>query len=341
VRGRCESKRGPAQHLVRLGEKGQRHAWPSPSHALRVVPGPLGRQPRRSTEPSSRKRGTLVSRLLLAVSVIVATSVVVASPALAQSGPSCAALQVLSFHGTNEIGTDQPDLNYLGMGETVFKTWTELVKHGSVPGGMSVEAARYPTIHLPLDAWGGYQYVQAVGQAADQVVIQVSDLSTACPNSRFVFVGYSLGAWVAHLALQKLDAKSFDLAGKIAAIAFMGDPAFGSDSSAAPRQGILRAIGAFSNGEPYVPAGLSPRTLSLCLSYNLTPPTVSDPRVAYDPVCLITGPPILKDVDLQNCMNPDTSKPTLCPHTSYVLADAPARVADWLSGFLHLQPSAR
>jgi hypothetical protein len=281
---------------------------------------------------------TLTGRLLLTVSVILATSVVAAPSAVAQAEPSCASLHVLGFHGTNEIGTDQPDPEYLSMGETALTTWTELTEHGSVPGGMSLDAANYPTINMPLDAWGAVRYVRAVGQAADQVVTQVSDFSTDCSNTRFVFVAYSLGAWVAHLALERLETARFDLNGKIAAIVFFGDPAFPSDSPAAPRQGILRAIGAFSNGKPYVPTGLAPKTLSVCLSYDLSPPTVTSPRTAFDPVCLISGRPIRQDVDLQSCMDAATVNTILCPHTRYVELGAPGRAADWLAEFLNVQP---
>jgi hypothetical protein len=249
--------------------------------------------------------------------------------------PSCPAIDFIGFHGT---GQSEADPKYLGMGEVVLQTSESLRNHGTVKGGMIVSAVNpFPAVDLPstsnwfLEVTQGWAYAQAAINAANTATAQVQGVTASCPKTKFVFVGYSIGALVAHITLQNLSQKNFNMA-NVAAVVFFGDPIYPQVKT---REGVGRAIGLWGNGAPYVPAGLEKRTLSICLSYSLRPPTVSKARVAYDPVCLVQKPPA-KDVNLQNCISEKTVNSTLCPHTQYVTRGRPEFAANWLAKILHV-----
>ena len=179
--------------------------------------------------------------VLLALVVPSATR---SSRALAQAAaPSCAGIQFIGFHGTGE-GKPNPPKDPVGMGETVWNTWTSLVKHGNVPDGMSADVASgFPVVNLPSTSdpvqflLGGWAYASAAVNAADAATAQVQQMAASCPDSKFVFVGYSLGALVAHMTLQKLSEQKFDMA-KVAAVVFFGDPLYPLEKPTAPRGGV-------------------------------------------------------------------------------------------------------
>lgn len=250
---------------------------------------------------------------------------------------SCPAIHFIGFHGT---GQSEAGPQYLGMGQTVLATWQALASHGTVSGGMVVSADPFPAVDLPSTnnvvtaVTQGWAYAQVAINAAATATKQIESITAACPKTKFVFVGYSLGALIAHMTLQNLSQAKFNLA-NVVAVVFFGDPIYPQVKSTSPREGVGRAIGLWSNGAPYVPGNLGNRTLSMCLSYNLRPPTVSKARVAYDPVCMVTTP-IKQDVNLKACVAGKTRNSVLCPHTQYVSLGAPKVAATWLAKILNI-----
>jgi hypothetical protein len=250
---------------------------------------------------------------------------------------SCPAVHFIGFHGT---GQSEADPQYLGMGQTVLATWQALASHGTVSGRMVVSADPFPAVDLPSTnnvvtaATQGWAYAQAAINAAATATKQIESITAECPKTKFVFVGYSLGALIAHMTLQNLSQAKFNLA-NVVAVVFFGDPIYPQVKSTPPREGVGRAIGLWSNGALYVPGNLGNRTLSICLSYNLRPPTVSKARVAYDPVCMVTTP-IKQDVNLKACVAGKTRNSVLCPHTQYVSLGAPKVAAAWLAKILNI-----
>jgi len=234
------------------------------------------------------------------------------------------------------------------MGQTVLQTWESLRKHGTVKGGMVVSAVTpFPEIDLPnitnkwIFAWQAVLYGIAAVDAGKAAITQINTILASCPGTKFVLVGYSVGALAAHVTLQDLSQQGFDMT-KIAAVVFFGDPIYPLVKATAPREGIGRAIGLWANGAPYVPAGLEKRTLSMCVSYDLKPPTVPKERTAYDPVCLVKPPVKLDikkdDVNLQSCMDKkiQESASLLCPHFQYARLGATQIAANWLANILHV-----
>ena len=286
---------------------------------------------------------------------LVAPSATHSSRALAQAAaPSCADIQFIGFHGTNEPVAD-PTSTYdktLGLGSEVYSTWDLLTRKGKSPFSMSIEAADgFPFVPLPsytgpfntvnlvqfvLQSWA---YGTAPQKAGDATTAQVQQIAASCPNSRFVFVGYSLGALAAHVTLQRLSEQKFDMA-KVVAVVFFGDPAEPTYTTN-DREGLARF---FPNvpgvTNPYMPGDLASRTAHFCQSYPVERPYVKEPRMAYDAVCEVKYKTILKDVDLQNLLTgictSQAGNLKLCPHLYYVENGVTQLAANWLAGILNV-----
>jgi hypothetical protein len=130
---------------------------------------------------------------------------------------------------------------------------------------------------------------------------QLFQAALDCPESNFVLVCYSFGAMVIQRYMHLVpnpDGFDADLTigrNQVVAVLLYGDPTWPQLPEFTPRLGFATSFDfGFRRVEDYipkVPAGIDERFMSLCLSYDLKPPTVNKPYTAYDPDSFVlTGP---------------------------------------------------
>jgi len=182
-------------------------------------------------------------------------------------------------------------------GNTIQAVWVDFAAQVPSPGAL---AADYPFIPLDPSKWSDVvNLVPTVDAAVTAVESQLVAHFRTCPTTRFVLVGFSLGAWIIDKMLRDLR-NEHGVRGQvfaaIAAVGAMGDPAFPEHQCkdvAGPyqlcRQGAATRFGqGYKTAEEYLDNGLPPdRFISLCLSYPPYDDTDLDGICgAYDPALM-------------------------------------------------------
>lgn len=318
--------------------------------------------------------------VLLTLPAITAAQQATPPPFVCITGPggtcaqSCGAFQFFFARGTNERLNDQVTH---GFGDVGLSTWDlygtpQPGVNRATPGGAVAFPVRYNDFSVanPVELLGAIGEIgtQATANRAGAVAALRDQLSAAaleCPMSKFVLVGYSFGAMVIQRYMHlSADPVSVDSArSRVAAVLLYGDPTWPLLPELQPRRGLATAfLFGFATKEEYIPTTIPrDRFSSLCLSYDLKPPTVGAQYTAYDPICLTNVDPLSvlspdnilsfltnptnilgavntvhrvlsMDENFRNCFFglPGTLE-IQCPHRQYHLLGQTKSGADWLA----------
>jgi hypothetical protein len=172
------------------------------------APAPAAPTPTAATAPVAASTGTAPDAAAPALAAPeVAAPVVIAAPKLVADAPGsgCADVEAIGIRGTTEP------------------------QGGGIVAGPLASALQdqldqtVKTLNLVYPASFDYQRSKAQGVTALRA--ELSKTSSACPDTRFVLIGYSQGADVIGDTLQSGNVPAAD---QIGAVAMFGDPAFNS-----------------------------------------------------------------------------------------------------------------
>ena len=275
----------------------------------------------------------LLAACLVGVSAPVAEAAATTTP-YAVRGVACPDLMVVAARGSSEApqgtasdGWEHPSsyadaATFYGVGQTNFNLFTGLA--GDKPyQRVSLDSVIYPADAVPADlTTGGPKYLASVNAGAVAVVAEIDRVEQACGASvRYVFTGYSQGAWVMHKALWKLTETQPGVLRRVAGIAFFGDPEFEPLAEIvrdhrAETAGWAGAATVLDPASRSVPPGLQTRTGSFCLP--------------GDPVCQTFNAAGQLNLPAFAVCTAAGWQPGLCPHNSYAVTDQVAKAAAFL-----------
>ena len=149
-------------------------------------------------------------RSLLAAALLLVTPLVAVSPAAAAT--TCPPITFVGVHGLGEGPENSETINQTRL---AYTTWA--AAHGH-PGATSFAVANYPRQSAWSFVVGRGHLIDAATRAVGTAVSQARQ---ACPSTRFVLAGYSLGAWAID---NFLAGGAGQAAGRIDGIALYGDP---------------------------------------------------------------------------------------------------------------------
>lgn len=137
----------------------------------------------------------------------------------------CTDVLVIGARGSGERLGEWSDVGPT-VNQFVTKFRSKLKSHGQTMKLMA--AVDYPARSVGSIVWGDIatgdglaRYMQGVGQGVDEAVAKIKAQAKRCFAQRFVLVGYSQGAMVAHRTYLKLPA---DLRPRVAAVVMIADP---------------------------------------------------------------------------------------------------------------------
>jgi len=235
-------------------------------------------------------RRTSLLVLLVGIS-LVASSI---QPVAVSARESCPAIKIFGVHGANEAGPGVAGDSFFGVGETVWNIWTNFSLTVDVPGGIAIEAVDFPRTPVDLPAAGlrsSATFFQQIAQlepgaeqAAAALAEQVSDTYIACGDrTRYLFVGYSQGAWAIDKALRKNlapDPLNSSVEALVAGVLLLGDPAWPANEPYPDKKGVASTLLNGAVSSPYAPKRFANRLTSYCVSF------AGD---VYDPICWYNG----------------------------------------------------
>ena len=245
-------------------------------------------------------------------------------------GPKCPDVMVIAARGSGEA--PQADWTkpsaydgekiFYGAGEANYDVY-RLLKASAPNLHFSLDAVMYPADAVFPDAvFQMAAYLASVDSGVQAILADVGQTERICGGGvKYVFTGYSQGAWVVHRALWQLASQKPSILGKVVGVSLFGDPLF------RPGQTIVRDFrlqtllwsGAATLSDAAsvdVPKNLVPLTASYCFP--------------NDPVCQFVGlPPVLNLAALDSCRKVDWA-PGQCPHTSYVVWGETAKAAAFI-----------
>jgi alpha-tubulin suppressor-like RCC1 family protein len=290
---------------------------------------------------TSRRRPASVVLILLAL--LASLTAVAASPRPAVAAPSpadsypilhgekCPDVVVVAARGSGEEPQNDWDSPAayrepvdFGVGKANREVY-KLLRRSSRHLKFGLAPVRYPA----LPAWDSLlrneHFNESVATGASAILADVDQIEQLCDGGvKYVFTGYSQGAWAVHKALWDLPR---ELRGKVLGVTLFGDPKFvpwplpGSEIVREHRLRLryfgVATLGGVSLGDTDVPTSLRARTASYCFS--------------DDPVC--QGPPKRSFArELAVCSNPRLNSPDgLCAHTRYKTDGKSATAARFLA----------
>ncbi len=224
--------------------------------------------------------------LAVALSTPFGASLASASVGRAPSKP-CTRPVVIGVRGSGETANDHE-----GYGKTVAAAIDEFRK-----------AWKHPLTPVPLDYPSRNIWTIATGRFSESVTDGVDTLigelgnreASGCP---IVLVGYSQGAMVIHLALQRLDAIGAGVLAQIASVELVADPLrsgsapYTKGSAPSDRNGAGVALGTF--GSPDLPAGPAVISDSFCVRGDLV--CATGPAAALRLANLPTSPQAVAEI---------------------------------------------
>jgi len=167
-------------------------------------------------------------------------------PAPQARAQGCAAVDVVVARGTQEPG-------YLGsaVGDPLF---AQLQRR--VPASLSGYRVNYPA---------DLTNIYSVGDGSADLVAHLANQAAACPDQRFVLVGYSQGAVVVHTALGTGVTAALpgavrmngDLGSRVAVVLLFGDP-LRLVGTSVPGPYVGRTANYCAPGDPVCAGGLNP-----------------------------------------------------------------------------------
>jgi alpha-tubulin suppressor-like RCC1 family protein len=250
------------------------------------------------------------------------------------TGPKCPDVMVIAARGSGEQPQDNwtdpnaykdPNI-YLGAGQVNNDLFVKL-ELAAPHLRFSLNAVQYPAV----GAWGSLlenaYFSASVNSGVTAMLDDINRIERTCGGGvKYLFTGYSQGAWVVHKALWQLSKSP--ILGKVVGVALFGDPKFvpwpapGSEIVRDDKL-LLRYFGVAAKAgldlrDTDVPKSLRKLTASYCFT--------------NDPVC--QGPPRLDFLDsVAVCTAEDPLHTTtgLCSHTRYVTDGKTARAAQFLA----------
>ncbi|MGI4896220.1 MAG: cutinase family protein, partial [Janthinobacterium lividum] len=170
-----------------------------------------------------RKRTSIAATAVAVVAAGLAGLSTTSTFAAAPPASGCAAVETIVVRGTGET----PKAPYIGKQEV------PLVSAISTGAAATVETygLPYPASVTGTLVGGDYSQSQPVGRTDLQA--RIASQAAACPDQKFVLVGYSQGAWVVGdvLAGSGIAPLSATLGAKVAAVVLYGDPFFNAKES--------------------------------------------------------------------------------------------------------------
>src|SRR5664280_1817707 len=237
-----------------------------------------------------RLAGALVALPVIAGSLVVGSTSAQAVLGSAVHGPACPEVMVIAARGASETPqgsrwASPASYNadkFNGVGEFNKDMYDTLAR--SQPGRTSLDPVMYPAIAIPKSVLTNPRPLQAsVATGVTALVAEVNRVEQSCKGAvKYVFTGYSEGAWVIHDALYKL---SPTIHNKVVGVTLFGDPLY------VPGEDIVRGVapdpgspwyGAATRVDPgseSVPGGLVFRTASYCLTNDPVCQAVNGPLV--------------------------------------------------------------
>jgi alpha-tubulin suppressor-like RCC1 family protein len=273
--------------------------------------------------------------LVLVVLVGLLTTMVSSGSAEAVvTGPKCPDVMVIAARGSGEQPQDNwtdpnaykdPNI-YLGAGQVNNDLFVKL-ELAAPHLHFSLNAVQYPAVY----AWGSLlenaYFSASVNSGVTAMLDDINRTERTCGGGvKYLFTGYSQGAWVVHKALWQLSKSP--ILGKVVGVALFGDPKFvpwpapGSEIVRDDKL-LLRYYGVAAKAgldlrDTDVPKSLRQLTASYCFT--------------NDPVC--QGPPrpdFLDSVAVCTAEDPLHTTTGLCSHTRYVTDGKTARAAQFLA----------
>jgi alpha-tubulin suppressor-like RCC1 family protein len=250
------------------------------------------------------------------------------------TGPKCPDVMVIAARGSGEQPQDNwtdpnaykdPNI-YLGAGQVNNDLFVKL-ELAAPHLHFSLNAVQYPAVY----AWGSLlenaYFSASVNSGVTAMLDDINRTERTCGGGvKYLFTGYSQGAWVVHKALWQLSKSP--ILGKVVGVALFGDPKFvpwpapGSEIVRDDKL-LLRYFGVAAKAgldlrDTDVPKSLRKLTASYCFT--------------NDPVC--QGPPrpdFLDSVAVCTAEDPLHTTTGLCSHTRYVTDGKTARAAQFLA----------
>jgi len=263
-------------------------------------------------------------RMLLVLALVVATAAVSGSvpasadggPVHAVRGPACPDVMILAARGSGEApqadwadpGSYTDPGTYYGAGEFNVEVADGLV--AARPGiAFSLDSVMYPANAVPTLMQNPMPFLASTDTGRDVLGGEITRIEQACGGTvRFLFTGYSQGAWVVHKALWRLATERPALLGKVVGVALFGDPLFEPQAQivrdARLQTALWQGVATPVDGSVLdVPVSLRPVTASYCLP--------------HDPICQALGPIGGLNAAAFTFCDVVEWTPGLCPHTSY------------------------
>ncbi|WP_112236813.1 cutinase family protein [Kribbella monticola] len=242
-------------------------------------------------------------------------------------GPKCPDVMVIAARGSGELPqsdwTNQdayrdPSI-YFGAGQANYDVYQRL--WSAAPHlQFGLDSVKYEAAGIGDAFTAISNFKKSVATGAQVILDDIAYTERNCGGGvKYVFTGYSQGAWVVHQALWALS-KQNKVFGKVIGVALFGDPQF------VPLQDIVRvdkllltsrgaaAVTLADPGSTNVPKSVRPVTGSYCF--------LSDPVCQTNSVNLKTWVPV--------CIA-DTSATSFCPHYRYKVDGYTAKAAQFLT----------
>jgi pimeloyl-ACP methyl ester carboxylesterase len=244
------------------------------------------------TDPMQRATSRTGSiRIMSAVLVAVGTLVGVACTAPAPRGAfrvpaeTCADVVLVTARGSSqEVASDETlsiHRRFRSSMAAIAPTRTyRIVEIGDLDGDRILDVGGYPAVGFgdvlgvdlrsdpinDLAVIGGYNESRRVG--SEETVSVLAQLTAACPDSRLVVVGTSMGADAIAQGLVTVPASTL---GRIDALHLFGDPRFMVGPwMRGPNTKVPSGHGLLGIRRQYVPPGIAARTVSWCGEFDGT-----------------------------------------------------------------------
>jgi hypothetical protein len=253
----------------------------------------------------------------------------------AVSGPACPDVMVIAARGSGE----RPQANWTdpaaytdpatayGAGPINYDFYQRL--YAAKPQlHFALDSVMYPAASIPSLVRDGIVAYHASEQSAVSAILDdVARTERICGGGvKYVFSGYSQGAWAVHEALYKLARSAPQVMGKIVGVALFGDPEFIPDQPIIrDNKLLLRAEGVARIPAPfYLPDG-----------YTNVPPMLRSITASYclflDGVCQATPANVASTAAACLTRTPDPYNPLeICQHARYIVDGKTAKAAKFV-----------
>jgi hypothetical protein len=205
---------------------------------------------------------------------------------------ACADFAIIGVRGSGEAPQGDPLVfanNESGFGERDRNALTGFEAAMESAGGYSsgdfvALGLHYPALGVSLPFFLTEEDLQSIDAGQEELVSELREIISRCPNERAVLVGYSQGALVIHLALRTLAMSDPAMlsSGAIAGVMLIADPGripHGSETlweaaevQAASGSQVAGASGMWTaadgRGEGPLPAAITGRTISFCADHD-------------------------------------------------------------------------